>query len=175
MLHGRIALAAAFAVMAVPAFAQELETPRIAAVKVSYVAQTSSFGKAALARMENEAKKKELEISAKAADVQKQQVAIQQSGVGLSDRARADLQRAFDRARVDLDRFREDAQRELQELQAQFDVDFHAKLGPVVDEIAKEKGYHFVFNVDDNELIAWLSPSTDISDEVVKRLDAKRQ
>ena len=106
--------------------------------------------------------------------MQKQQLELQTSGAGLSDRARADLQRAFDRARVDLDRFREDAQRELQELQSQFTVDFRAKLIPVVDEIAKEKGYQFVFNVEDNPLIAWLNPSTDISDEVVKRLEAVR-
>jgi len=169
----RFAVVLALVAVAVPAFAQD--PPRIAAVKVSYVAQASSFGKAALARIESEAKKKEGEIAAKAAEVQKQQLQLQQPGIGLTERSRADLQRAFDRARVDLDRFREDAQRELQELQSQFDIDFRAKLGPVVDEIAKEKGYHFVFNVDDNELIAWLSPSTDISDEVVKRLDAVKQ
>ena len=171
----RFAIVLTLVAVASPAFAQVIDPPRIAAVKVSYVAQASSFGKAALAHIESETKRKEAEVAAKAAEVQKQQLQLQQPGIGLTERARADLQRAFDRARIDLDRFREDAQRELQALQSQFDIDFRAKLGPVVDEIAKEKGYHFVFNVDDNELIAWLSPSTDISDEVVKRLDAAKK
>ena len=167
----RSAVVFALVAVAVPVFAQE--TPRIAAVKVSYVAQASSFGKAALLRIDDAAKKKDAELSAKAAELQKQQAELQ-GGIGLSERARADLQRAFDRARVDFDRLREDAQQELQGLQAQFEADLRVRLGPVVDEIAKEKGYQFVFNADDNPLVAWFAPAADISDEVVKRLDAKR-
>lgn len=172
MADARFVICAALIAVASPVFGQDIDTPKFAAVNVAYVARTSAFGKTALARIEAEARKREVEVSAKSLEIQKQQTELQ--GLGLTDRSRADLQRAFDRARVDFDRLREDAQRELQGMQAQFESDFRVKLGPVVDEIAKEKGYHFVFNIDDNPLIAWFAPAADISDEVVKRLDARR-
>lgn len=172
MSHFRLLISAAILAIASSAVAQEIEAPRLAAVNVSYIARTSVFGKTTLSKIEDEAQRRQTEIAARAADLQKQQLELQQTGVGLTERARLDLQRAFDRARVDFDRFREDTQRDLQGLQAQFEADFKLKVAPVIEEIAKEKGYQFVFNADDNPLIAWLSKTADISDEVVKRLDA---
>ena len=56
-------------------------------------------------------------------------------------------------------------------MQTQFDAEFRVKLAPVIDEISKEKGLHFVFGLE-QAAIVWWSPAVDISDEVVKRLDA---
>jgi hypothetical protein len=89
----------------------------------------------------------------------------------MSERARADLQRAFDRGRVDLARFREDAQAELRGLQAQFEAEFRLKVSPLVDQLSRERGYSFVFGLE-HPIIAWFHPDVDISDEIVKRLDA---
>jgi outer membrane protein len=164
------ALLAAFATPTV--FAQVVEQVRFAAVNLSYVAQTSKAGKAALARIEEVSKKKEAEATVKAAEVEKQQLALQERGVGLTDRARADLQKAFEKGRIDFQRFQQDAQTELQGMQQQFEAEFRLKLLPVVDQISKEKALHFVFGLEQSTMIVWWNPSLDISDEVVKRLDA---
>jgi outer membrane protein len=153
-------------------FAQVVEQVRFAAVNLSYVAQSSKAGKAALARIEAVGKKKEAEAATKAAELEKQQVQLQQQAAGLSDRARADLQRAFEKGRIDFQRFQQDAQAELQGMQQQFEAEFRMKLMPVVDQISKEKGLHFVFGLEQTTMIVWWNPSLDISDEVVKRLDA---
>jgi Skp family chaperone for outer membrane proteins len=172
----RIAVTAAI-VMAVSTStlaAQVVDQFRIAAVRLSYVARTSKIGKSELARIEDVARKKAAEVDSKAAELQRQQVELQKKSAAMSPRAVADLQRAFDRSRVDFERFQQDAQNEIEAMQTQFDVQFRAKLAPVIDEISKEKGLHFIFGLEQTSMVAWWSPSVDISDEVVKRLDAAK-
>ena len=154
--------------------AQAVEQFRIAAVNLSYIARTSKIGKSELAKIENVARKKAAEVDVKAAELRKQQVELQKQNAGMSPRAVADLQRAFDRSRVDLERFQQDARSEIEAMQTQFDVQFRAKLAPVIDEISKEKGLHFIFGLEQASMVVWWSPAVDISDEVVKRLDAEK-
>jgi Skp family chaperone for outer membrane proteins len=168
-----IALAVVVA-SASPALAQVVDSVRIAAVNLAYVARTSKIGKSELAKIDEVARKKAAEIESRASELQQQQVELQKSGLGLSPRAAADLQRAFDKSRVDLERFQQDARNEIAAMQTQFEIQFRAKLRPVIDEISKEKQLRFVFSIDDAP-IAWWSPSVDLSDEVVRRLDAEKK
>lgn len=177
MLYARfvrtIAVGAVLAALSTPAaFAQAAEPFRIAAVNLSYVAQSCKAGKAGLAQIEQLGKKKEAEAAMRAAELEKQRFDLEQRGSVMSERARADLQKAFDKGRIDFERFQQDARAELQGMQRQFEVEFRLKLTPVVDQISKEKGLHFVFGLEQSTMIVWWNPSLDISDEVVKRLDA---
>lgn len=155
-------------------FAQVVDAVKIGAINLSYVARNSKVGKTELARIEDATRKKAAEIDLKAAELQKQQVELQKTGIGLSPRAVGDLQRAFEKGRLELERFQQDARNEIEAMQTQFDVDFRAKLAPVIDEISKEKGLHFVFGLE-QAAIVWWSPAVDISDDVVKRLDAEKK
>ena len=152
-----------------PAFAQE--PVRIGAVSLAYVARSSKTGKAALAEIEKFVKQKESEAATRAAELEQQRAALQKVSAGLSARAITDLQKAFDKSRVDLERFQQDAQAEIERLQAKFDADFRVQLTPVIDAVSKEKGLHFVFGLE-QAAIVWWSPTVDISEDVVKRLDA---
>jgi Skp family chaperone for outer membrane proteins len=169
--------AAALAVLVTTptAVAQGSDQSGIAAINLSYVARASQAGKSAIARIDEATRQKEAEAAAKAAALDKQQAALQQQGNVMSARARADLQRAFDKSRVEFERFQEDAQAELQGMQAKFEAEFRIKLMPVVEQISKEKGLRFVFGIEQSTMIAWWSPAVDISDEVVERLDAARK
>ena len=90
---------------------------------------------------------------------------------GLSPRAVADLQKTFEKSRVEFERFQQDAQQEIERLQTTFDAEFRVKLAPIIDAVSKEKGLQFVFGLE-QAAIVWWSPTVDISEEVVKRLDA---
>ena len=150
MLYARIAVTAVFAVtLGTSAFAQNFAT-----VNLSYVAENSKAGKVAHMRIDVARKAKELEASKMALELQGQQ---------------GDLQR---KSRLAFDRFREDAQAELQDMQTAFEADFKLKLEPILDQISKEKGLHFVFGLEQATMIVWANPQLDISEEVVKRLDA---
>jgi len=155
-----------------PAFAQAVETSRIGALSLAYVARNSKTAQAAIAQVEEFERKKSIEVEGRAAALQKQQADLQNSAA-MSPRAVADLQRAFDKARLEFDRFQQDARAEVDAMQAKFDTELRIKLAPIVDEISKEKGLHLVFGLEQAPII-WWSPAVDISDEVVKRLDAPR-
>ena len=171
--HRRSILTAAFlaATFTSPGFAQTIDTTKIGAINLAYVARTSQAGKAGLSRIDEASRKKAAELDARAAELQQQQLALQKPNAGLSARARADLQRAFDKSRVDFERMQQDAQKEIEALQAQFEIEFRAKLTPVIDAISKSKGLQFVFGLE-QAAIVWWNPALDISEEVVKRLDA---
>jgi len=158
------------AVFVPPSSAQSAEPFRIGAVSFAYVARTSKAGRAAMTALDAFGKQKSLEVEAKAAELQKQQAGLQKSA-SMSPRAAADLQRAFEKSRLEFERFQQDAQAEVEALQTKFDGELRVKLAPIVDQISKEKGLHFVFGLE-QAAIVWFSPSVDISDEVVRRLDA---
>ena len=161
------------AVFASSAFAQAAEPFQVGAVNVSYIARTSRAGKAAIAALDAFGKQKSIEVQSKAAELQKQQAELQKQSASMSPRSAADLQRAFEKSKLEFDRFQQDAQAEIEAMQTKFDADFRMKLEPIVDEISKEKGLHFVFGLE-QAAIVWWSPAVDISDECVKRLDAKK-
>jgi len=167
-----IAIVAVFSTS--PVFAQVAEPFRIGALRLSYVAQNSKTTKAALAQVEEFGRKKTIEVEGKAAELQKQQVELQQRSAAMSPRAVADLQRAFDKSRVEFDRLQQDAQAEIDAMQTKFESEFRIKLQPIVDAISKEKGLHFVFGIEQAPMVAWWNPAVDISEEVVKRLDAAK-
>lgn len=158
---------------AAPSFAQ-VDTFRIGALRLSYVAQNSKTTRAALAQVEEFGRKKTIEIEGRAADLQKQQVELQKQSAAMSPRAVADLQRAFDKSRLEFERVRQDAQAEVEAMQSKFESEFRVKLQPIVDAISHEKGLHFVFGIEQAPMVAWWSPAVDISEEVVKRLDAAK-
>ena len=157
------------AFLASPSFAQE--PLRIGAVRLSYIARSSKAGQAALAEIEKFVKQKEAESALKAAELEKQRVELAKSAAGLSPRAIADLQRTFDRSRLELERFQQDVRAEIEGMQSKFDAEFRVKLAPVIDSVSREKGLHFVFGLE-QAAIVWWNPAVDISEEIVKRLDA---
>ena len=81
------------------------------------------------------------------------------------------LEKAFEKSRIEFERFQQDAKADIQALQLKFDNEFRIKLSPIVSAISKERGLHFVFGLEEAAIV-WWSPAADISEEVVKRLDA---
>ena len=94
-----------------------------------------------------------------------------QTGLGLSARALIDLQPAFEKSKVDFERLQQDAQKEIEAMQVQFELEFRVRLEPVIDAVSKEKGLQFVFGLEQAAII-WWNPALDISEDVARKLDA---
>ena len=171
--HGRSILTAAFlaATFTSTPFAQSIDTTRVGAINLSYVARMSKAGREGLSRIDDASRRKAAEIEGRAAELEKQQTDFRISSTGLSPRAIADLQRTFEKSKVDFERLQQDARKEIEALQTQFELEFRAKLAPVIDAVSKEKGLQFVFGLE-QAAIVWWNPAVDISEDVVKRLDA---
>jgi outer membrane protein len=147
------------------------EGAKVAFVNLQAIAQLSADGKAANAKVQALAQKKQTEGQTKAKALQDNQQKLQTSGGVMSEAARAQLEKEIDRQTKEGQRFEQDAQQELNELQQELQNDFQKKLLPILEQIRKEKGLHVLFSAADSGVIA-ADPGLDLTLEAVKRLDA---
>jgi outer membrane protein len=172
----RLLIVVACSLVPVSVFAQ-LPTqpqPAIAGVRLGCFSlqrafSESSEGKAATARLTALQTEKTRAIEEKNRELQAQEQALQKNAPLLSDEARNQRNTAVERFRIDVQRLIQDAQAELMGVQRDVESAFLFKVKPVVEEVARDKGLQFVFNLDGG-LIAWADPSMDITTDVVKQL-----
>jgi len=147
---------------------------KVGFVNLQAIAQLSADGKAAAAKVNALAQKKQTEAADKAKALQTNQQKMETSGSVMSDAARAQLQKDIERQTVEGQRFEQDAQAELNELQQQLQQEFQGRLMPVLESISKEKGLQVLFSAGDSGVI-WAEPGIDLTLEAVKRLDAAQK
>jgi outer membrane protein len=143
---------------------------KVAYVNLQVIAQLSNDGKAAAGKVNALTQKKQAEIADKTKTLQGNQQKLQTGGSVMSEAARGQLEKDIDRQQRELERAQQDAQSELNELQQDLQNEFQKKLLPVLEQISKEKGLHFLFSGADAGLI-WAEPGLDLTLEAVKRLD----
>lgn len=149
------------------------EGAKVAFVVLQRIANESAEGKAASARIQALQQKKAAELADKQKQLQGIQAKLEKEASVMSATAQADLAKQAERINTEIQRFTQDAQAELGELQQQLQQQFEARVTPVLEEVRKEKGLHFVFNGPDSGLVA-ADPGLDISADVIKRLDAAK-
>lgn len=147
------------------------EGAKVAFVVLQRIANESAEGKAASTRIQNLQQKKAAELTEKNKQLQGIQAKLEKEASVMSATAQADLARQAERLNTEIQRFTQDAQAELADLQQQLQSQFEARVTPVLEEVRKEKGLHFVFNAPDSGLVA-ADPGLDISADVIKKLDA---
>ena len=145
---------------------------KVGFVNLQAIAQLSSDGKGAAAKVNTLAQKKQTEAADKAKLLQSNQQKLETSGSVMSDAARGQLQKDIERQTVEGQRFEQDAQAELNELQQQLQQEFQLKLMPVLESLSKEKGLQVLFSAGDSGVM-WAEPGIDLTLEAVARLDKK--
>ena len=146
---------------------------KIAFIDVNAVAGNSAAGKEASKKLSALNDKKLAEINEKNKQLQALQTKLNTGGSVLNETARDQLAKDIDRMQRDIQFTQQNAQAEMNELTNDLQGEFQKKLLPVIEEIAKEKGLHAVFSIADSGA-AYVHPGLNITDEVVKRLDAKK-
>ena len=148
------------------------EGAKIAFVVLQRIANESADGKAASAKIQALQQKKATELNDKNKQLQTIQQRLEKEAAVLSPTAQGDLSKQAEKLNTEIQRFTQDAQAELTELQEQLRVQFESRVQPVLEEVRKEKGLHFIFNGPDSGLVA-ADPGLDISADVIKKLDSK--
>jgi Skp family chaperone for outer membrane proteins len=143
---------------------------KAAFVNLQAIAQMTAEGKAAAAKVNALAQKKQTEGADKAKALQANQTKLQTSGTVMSDTARAQLEKEIERQTVEGQRFEQDAQAELNELQQELQQQFQAKLLPILVDLSKEKGVQVLFSAGDAGVI-WIEPGIDLTLDAVERMD----
>jgi outer membrane protein len=149
------------------------EGAKMAFVVLQRIANESADGKTATTRIQALQQKKAAELTDKNKQLQTAQQRLEKEASVLSATASGELQKQVERLTVEIQRFTQDAQAEVQELQQQLQQDFQVRLEPVLQEIGREKGLHFIFNGPDAGLV-WADNALDISADVIKKLDAAK-
>jgi len=144
---------------------------KIAFIDVNMIAGTSAAGKDASKKLTDFTTKKSAEIADKNKQLQALTTKRDTGGAVLNDSARATLDKDIDKLQRDIQFAQSNAQAELQDLQNELQGEFQKRLLPVIEEVAKEKGLHAVFSIADSGA-AYVHQGLNISDEIVKRLDA---
>ena len=147
------------------------EGAKIAFVVLQRIANESADGKAATAKIQGLQQKKANELTEKNKQLESIQAKLAKEGSVMSATAQADLTKQAEKLNTDIQRFTQDAQAEIGELQEQLRQAFEARVQPVLEEVRREKGLHFVFNGPDSGLVA-ADPGLDISVDVIKKLDS---
>ncbi|NUR53801.1 MAG: OmpH family outer membrane protein [Acidobacteria bacterium] len=140
-------------------------------MNIQAIAANSAAGKEASTRLKVLNDKKVAEINEKNKQLQATQTKMNTSAGVLSESARSQLEKDIDRMQRDIQFSQQNAQAEVNDLQNELQGEFQQKLIPMIKAIAEEKGLQAVFSIQDSGVAYW-DPGLDISDEVIKRLDA---
>lgn len=164
---------------AAPAMQQPPQPPapfpqgaKIAYFNIQRVANESADGKASTQKVQALIQKKQNEAGDRTKTLQANQQKLQTSGGVMSDAARSQLEKEIEKSQVDAQRFQQDAQAEVNELQQELQNEFQKKLFPIVQQVAQEKGLQLLLSQADAGIV-WADPGLDLTDEIVKKLDAK--
>jgi outer membrane protein len=147
------------------------EGAKIAYVVLQRVANESSEGKASTAKIQALQQKKAAELNDKNKQLQTLQQRIEKEGSVMSATAQADVQKQIERLQTEVQRFTQDAQQEIQDLQNQLMQQFEQRIQPILQQVGQEKGLHFIYNAPDSGIV-WADPGLDVSNDVIKKLDA---
>ena len=168
-LFAAAALLAGFVAFPVIAGAQEAGATRVAVIDIDRVAQESSRGQTMFTELQ--ALQEEILRGRQQREQEIRDLTNRAGSQLLSNEARADLTRDIERRQTDLQRWLEDQQREFNDQQANGFQALEADLGPVVEEVARERNIQLIIRVTPG-LTFVMDPALDISAEVISRFNA---
>jgi outer membrane protein len=148
------------------------EGAKVAYVQLPLIAQNSTEGKAASARIQELQTKKQAELQEKNKALQAAQQKLSTGGTVLNDGARAQLEKDIERQTREIQFAQQNAQAEVQDLTAELQEEFRQKLVPILNQIGEERGLHYIFSAGDAGFI-YANPGLDLTQEVIKRLDTR--
>jgi outer membrane protein len=178
-----LALALAVAGLAVAQDVGGPKTAKIAVIDMARVSAESTLGKSYAGQLEKlqtdintAAQSKQTELQKMDATIQALQEELQKQGAVLSQEARDSKQQEIVRKGRERQAFLEDGQAEINRMreraqqQAQsINNEFQVKIRPLVEEVAKAKGYDLVL---DSQVAYTISRDIDITRDVITKADA---
>ena len=142
---------------------------RFAFIDFQRVAIGSAPGKVAARILKEFTDKKMSELEGQ--NKQLQALTAKRDAGVLTGPALARMARDVEKLQREVEFARQSAQAEFQQMETDLQRDLQTKVIPIVAEIARERNLHAVFTSDSG--FVYVLPALDISDEVIKRVDAQ--
>ena len=144
--------------------------PSIVAVSLSRVVSQSTAGKRANQQLETLRQERGRDLIAKQRALDETTRQLAKPGTSQADIDRLTQDQA--RLRTELQQQTSQATSEFQSTQNKLQTEIRGQLAPIVADIAKRTGVDVVLNAD---TIVWAAPGSDVTDEVIQRLNALPQ
>ncbi len=149
-----------------------------AEVKLGYVdmqraLNSSEAGKEAKEQLATRVKKYQDEINVKQEDLKKLKDELEKQGMLLSESARTSKEKDYQNKLKDFQRFTKDAQDELQGKDEEFTRKILESMEKIVQEYGRKNGFTFILIK--NESMLFVDEKADVTEEVLKLLNANRK
>jgi len=141
--------------------------PTVIIVSLQRIATQSNAGKRANQQLETLRQERARELQAKQKELEDVVRQLAKDSLPQADRER--LSQDESRRRAEFQQLTTQAQTEFQTVQARVNGEVRSQLTPILADIAKRAGVDAIFNSD---TIAWAAAGTDVTNEVVQRLNA---
>ncbi len=159
------------AVVVFQGFSQQ--TGKVAVVNSQKAFEGSLEGKKAMAQFRDKDDRIKKELDRMDNDIQALQTRINTQRLTLTDEALMQMASNLERKRVERKRYEEDSSREFQQLQIRLWQQIRNDVVPIIEQIAKEKGFELVLDLTAGGVV-YANPACDITDEVIKKYDASK-
>jgi len=131
-------------------------------------------GKEAKKVLTQETEKFQRLIAERQKELQQMKESLEKQGLMLSPDARAARERELQTTVRDFQRWGEDAQNGLNQKRAEMERNISSGLTKVVQEFGAREGYTMILEKNEN-IVLFTSPSTDLTDRVIKAYDIEKK
>ena len=145
---------------------------KVAYIDLQAVVQQSRLGKQGRDAMQALNDKLAAELAGKNKEIQALQDKMKQQQGVVSDAVYNNMVKDLDRLQREAQFKQQDAQVQVDQLNADLLDSFQKKVMPIVEEVRKERGLWIIFALGENSNIAAAHLGLDLSAEIVKRLDS---
>lgn len=167
-----LCVAAVAALAGAPAVQADAEE-KVAVVDVQKVVNDSIIGKAARSNMETQIQKAKVKLGNLQAELEKGKADLQKQAGILSGSALEERKESLGKKQLEAQRAYQDMQEQLAKTNDKEIRQVISEVQKVVDELAEDKGYTFIFEKD-RQAVIYANPQLDITQDVVKILDKRK-
>lgn len=173
-LYVAAGMAVALSVSSLPLAAQGTGQQKIGVIDVRRLVTDSLAGKAVLGELQTVSDSKSAELKRMADEMEALRTRITEGRLSLSQERLAEMEKEFEDDRIAFGRARDDADRELQKMQAQRFAAIENQIMPIINAVGTELGYTMIFNKYESGLV-FAQDSADITDVILQRFDGTYQ
>jgi outer membrane protein len=152
--------------IALPLGAQQVAVPKIAVINGDRVIEESNIGQTVSEQAQSRADEWTTRIEAKQTELNNLARQRQEQALTLNEEALIRLDADIEQRNVELNRLRDDANRDLQTLSAQYQGQINAALVPAVERLAAAGGYDLILDTRVQGLL-YFSATLDVTDEFI--------
>ena len=145
--------------------------PQVGVIDVRRLVTDSKEGKEVLAMLQQLSDEKTAELTNMAEELEELRTRISEGRLSLSEDRLGQMEKEFEDNRIALGRARDDAERELQELQVGRFGEIERKVLPIINQVGVELGYSLIFNKFESGLV-FAQEGVDITDLILQRFDS---